>query len=90
MLIAFVLVGSLSVMINVPSTTIMMILIDKDKFGKVSSVINIGTQGLIPLSTFLAGIFITYFSSVGLLFICFAGVSIVSIILLFSKAIKDI
>lgn len=90
MLIAFVLVGSLSVMINVPSTTIMMILIDKDKFGKVSSVVNIGTQGLIPLSTFLAGIFITYFSSVGLLFICFAGVSIVSIILLFSKAIKDI
>ena len=90
MLIAFVLVGSLSVLINVPSTTIMMILIDKDKFGKVSSVINIGTQGLIPLSTFLAGIFITYFSSVGLLFICFAGVSIVSIILLFSKAIKDI
>lgn len=90
MLIAFVLVGSLSVMINVPSTTIMMILIDKDKFGKVSSVVNIGTQGLIPLSTFLAGIFITYFSSVGLLFICFSGVSIVSIILLFSKAIKDI
>lgn len=90
MLIAFVLVGSLSVMINVPSTTIMMILIDKDKFGKVSSVVNIGTQGLIPLSTFLAGIFITYFSSVGLLFICFVGVSIVSIILLFSKAIKDI
>ena len=90
MLIAFVLVGSLSVLINVPSTTIMMLLIDKDKFGKVSSVVNIGTQGLIPLSTFLAGIFITYFSSVGLLFICFAGVSIVSIILLFSKAIKDI
>ena len=90
MIIAFVLIGVLCVMINVPSTTIMMLLIDKDKFGKVSSVINIGTQGLIPLSTFLAGLFITYLSSVGLLFICFIGVTIVSILLLFSKTVKEI
>lgn len=72
------------------SNAIIPEIVEEDSFQQAQSYFSILNSFQSIIGIFLAGIFITYFSSVGLLFICFAGVSIVSIILLFSKAIKDI
>ena len=89
-IIAFLAVGVLVVLINVPSTTAMMRIIDKDKFGKVSSVMNIGSQGLIPLSLFLGGLALTYIGSIGLLVACSAGFLITVLIVFFAKSIREL
>ena len=83
-------IGVLLILINVPSTTAMMKIIDKDKFGKVSSVSNIGSQGLIPLSMFLGGVALEYIGSIGLLAICSGGFLITSLVLFFIKPVRDI
>ena len=93
-LIAFVvatlLIGMLIVMINVPASTAMMRIIDKDKFGKVSSVINIGSQGLIPVSTLLGGIAITYMGPLGLLIVCASGFLVTALFLFFIPSIRKL
>lgn len=83
-------VGVLLILINVPSTTAMMKIIDKDKFGKVSSVSSIGSQGLIPVSMFLGGVALNYIGSIGLLAICAGGLLITSLVLFFIKPVREI
>lgn len=87
---AFFITGILLVLVNVPASTSMMKIVDKDKFGKVSAVLNIGSQGLVPLSMFLGGIGITYIGSAGLLAICSGGLLLVCLILFFSRPIRDL
>lgn len=89
-LIIIFLVGILIVIINVSSTTSMMRLVDKDKFGKVSSVLSIGSQGLIPISMLLGGIVITYIGSAGLLVVSSLGLLLISIVLFFNKRVKEL
>ena len=83
-------IGVLLILINVPSSTAMMKIVDKDKFGKVSSVSNIGSQGLIPLSMLLGGVAIEYIGSIGLLAICAGGLLITSLVLFFIKPVREI
>ena len=90
MLIGSFLIGVLLVMINVPSTTAMMKIVDEDKFGKVSSVLNIGSQGLIPLSVLLGGVAIAYIGSLGLIAICAGGFLLISLILFFNKPVREL
>ena len=68
----------------------MMTIVDKDKFGKLSSVMNIGSQGLIPLSMFLGGIALTYINSLGLLIACASGLLITSLVLFFAPSVRNI
>ena len=68
----------------------MMRIIDKDKFGKVSSVLNIGSQGLIPLSVLLGGVAITYIGSLGLISVCAGGFLLISLILFFNKPVREL
>lgn len=82
--------GLLIVLINVTTTTAMMKIVDKDKLGKVSSVTNIGSQGLIPLSLFLGGIALSTLGSIGLLIVCSSGLLLIAILVLFSKSINKI
>ena len=86
----FLMIGITLILFNIPASTTMMLIIDKDKFGKVSSVMNIGSQGLIPLATFLGGIAITFVGSIGFLIICSLGLLFVSLILFFNKSIKEL
>lgn len=90
MLIGSFLIGVLLVTINVPSTTAMMKIIDEDKFGKVSSVLNIGSQGLIPLSVLLGGVAIAYIGSLGLIAVCAGGFLLISLILFFNKPVREL
>ena len=90
MLIGSFLIGALLVTINVPSTTAMMKMIDEDKLGKVSSVLNIGSQGLIPLSVLLGGVAIAYIGSLGLIAVCAGGFLLISLILFFNKPVREL
>ena len=89
-LVVLFLIGGTVIMINIPSSAAMMKIVNKDKFGKVSSVINIGSQGLMPLSMFLGGIAITYVGSLGLLIVCGAGLLITSLVLFFTPSVRNI
>lgn len=88
--IIFFLVGIGIVLINIPSSAAMMKIIDKDKFGKVSSVTNIGSQGLIPLAMFLGGLGLTYIGSTGLVAICAGGFLVTAVILFFNKPVREL
>ena len=88
--IVYALLGVWLVLVNVPSSTVVMKIVDKDKMGKVSSVINIGSQGLMPLAMFLGGIAITYLGPSGLLIACTAGLLITTLVAFFNKDIKQI
>ena len=90
MIATFFIVGVLLVLINVPTSTAMMKIIDKDKYGKVSAVTHIGSQGLIPLAMFLGGLAITYMGSFGLLVVCAGGLTVISLFLFFNKSFKEI
>ena len=90
LLVILFLIGACIILINVPSSTAMMTIVDKDKFGKISSVISIGSQGLIPLSMFLGGIALTYVGSLGLLIACSAGLLITSLFLFFIPSVRTI
>ena len=88
--VIFFVVGIVIVLTNVPSSVAMMRIVDKDKFGKVSSVMNIGSQGLIPLAMFLGGLAITYLGSVGLLAVCSGGLIITALVLFFARPVRDL
>ena len=90
LLVILFLIGVSIILINVPSSTAMMTIVDKDKFGKLSSVTNIGSQGLIPLSMFLGGIALTYINSLGLLIACASGLLITSLVLFFAPSVRTI
>ena len=90
LMVILFLIGVSVILINVPSSTAMMKIVDKDKFGKISSVINIGSQGLVPLSMFLGGLAITYLGSLGLLIVCASGLLLTSIVLFFAPSVRKI
>lgn len=84
------LIGILIILINIPSYTAMLRIIDKDMIGKATGVSNIGSQGLIPLSLFLGGLAITYIGSLGLLIVCAGGLLVTSLFLFFVPSVREI
>ena len=73
--------------INIPISTTLMTIVDKDKLGKVMSVMDISSQGLIPLANLLAGVAITYLGVSALLIICTIGLIITTIFVTLNKEI---
>ncbi len=88
--VLFFAIGIFLVLVNVPSTTAMMRKIDKDKFGKVSSVTNIGSQGLVPVATLLGGVAISSIGSLGMVIICAAGLLVPSLALFFIRSVREL
>ena len=74
--------------VNIPVSTAIMRIVDKDKLSKVNSIINIGTQGMIPIASVLAGGILQAFGSSALLFFCPAGFTVTAILLLMNKPVK--
>ena len=89
-IVLFLFVGVILVLVNVPSTTAMMRIVDKDKFGKVSSVMNIGSQGLIPIATLLGGVAISTLGPLGLMIVCAAGLLVPSLALFFLRPVREL
>lgn len=76
--------------INIPTSTKLMTLVEKDKLGKVSSVTDVGSQGLIPLSNLLAGLVISAFGPSWLLVACAAGLCLLTVVLFVNRHIAQL
>ena len=84
------LIGFLVVMINVPTSTVLMRVVDRDKLSKVSSIVSIVSQGMTPISSVLAGSVLQYLGSTPLLLVCSLGFTATALFLLFNKKVQDI
>ena len=82
--------GMALITINIPLTTKVLTIVDKDKLGKVNSVIDVGSQGLIPLSNFLAGLVISGLGPSWLCIISTAGLSLMTVFLILNKYVKQL
>ena len=93
-LIAFslgcVLVGFLICCFNIPVTTTVMRIVDRDKLSKVNSIISIGSQGMIPIASVLAGAVLEGFGSTALLAVCSLGFAVTAVLMLMNKHIKEL
>ena len=83
-------IGFLIACINIPINTVLMRIVEKDKLSKVTSIISIVSQGLVPVASVIAGIVLQYFGSYVMLIICAAGFTAASLYLLFNKHTKKI
>ena len=94
MLISFIPIGMAMGMtlitINIPISTTIMTIVDKDKLGKVNSVMDVGSQGLIPLSNFLAGLVIAGLGPSWLCIISTAGLVFMTLFVVFNKYVKQL
>lgn len=75
--------------INIPVYTVIQTITDGDKLGKVSSITNMISQGLVPLSTFAAGFIIEYLGSSSLLIACSIGFMLTAIMAIFNKSMNS-
>ena len=76
--------------INIPISTAIMRVVDRDKLSKVNSIISIGCQGMIPVASVLAGIVLQSFGSAVLLFICSLGFTATAAALLMNKPVREL
>ena len=76
--------------INIPISTAIMRVVDRDKLSKVNSIISIGCQGMIPVASVLAGIVLQSFGSTVLLFICSLGFTATAAALLMNKPVREL
>lgn len=84
------LIGCLISCVNIPVTTAIMRIVDKDKLSKVNSLTGIGSQGMIPIASVLAGIILEALGGAALLAFCSVGFAITSLSLLFSRQFKEL
>lgn len=93
-LIAFCLIalalGCLISFINIPLSTAMMRVVDKDKLSKVTSITSIGAQGMIPVASVLAGVILQSLGSTALLAFCSLGFSVTAVLMLINRQVRDI
>ena len=83
-------IGTLLSLINIPMNTAMMRVVDKGMLSKVSSIISVLSQGLVPISSVLAGLVLQYLGSVWLLAGGALGLAVTSLVLLGSRHIREI
>jgi len=76
--------------VNIPITTAVMRMVDRDKLSKVNSFINVGSQAMIPIASVLAGAVLQSFGSTVLLFVCALGFSVTAFLLLMNKPVRDL
>lgn len=82
--------GFLISLINIPISTAIMRIVDKTKLSKVNSIINIGSQGITPLASVLAGVILQSLGSTMLLVFCSVGFSVTAILMLVNKSINEL
>ena len=88
-MVVFFGVGSMLSLTNIPVTTKLQTIVDKDKFGKVNAILDVGAQGLIPLAVFLAGIMLEFAGIFPLLILCTVGMVIPVVLLFVCKSVRD-
>ncbi|MBR6300196.1 MAG: MFS transporter [Clostridia bacterium] len=83
-------IGFLLSFINIPLSTASQLRVESSKLSKVSSLMSVGSQGMIPIASVLAGAALQFFGSAVLLAICAAGFTITAVLLLTNKHIRSI
>ena len=84
------LIGFLIVSVNIPVSTTLMRITDKDMLSKVSSILSIFSQGLTPIASVLAGVMLQYLGSTPLLLFCAAGFTVSALLTLFNRHIREL
>ena len=88
--LGFFLIGYILAEVNIPISTVMMRTVAKDKLSKVTSITGMISQGLIPISSMLAGITLQRAGSTGLLVICTIGFTATALMLLCNRRVREI
>ena len=83
-------VGFLLSFINIPLNTTIQQRVEKNKLSKVSSIMSVGSQGMIPIASVLAGAALQAFGSTILLVICAAGFTITAVLLLTNRHVRSL
>ncbi|MBR5409355.1 MAG: MFS transporter [Clostridia bacterium] len=83
-------IGFLISCFNIPVTTAIMRIVDRDKLSKVNSLTSIGSQGMIPIASVLAGAILEAFGGTALLAFCSVGFTVTAFSLLFSRSFKEL
>ena len=87
---ACLVLGFLLSFINIPLSTTLQRRVERNKLSKVSSLVSVGSQGMIPIASVLAGAALQNYGSTMLLAICAAGFTITAVLLLTNKHIHSI
>ena len=82
--------GFLIVSINIPASTVMMRVVDRDKLSKLTSITSIGAQGMIPIASVLAGAILETLGSATLLALCALGFTVTALAMVFNRKVRDI
>ncbi|MGN1235297.1 MAG: MFS transporter, partial [Christensenellaceae bacterium] len=90
MSIGLIIIGALIVFINVPISTTIQRVVDRRLLGKVNSVLTATSQGLIPIACFLAGIVLSTWGCMPMLFLCSVGFLVTTVSLVFNRAVRNI
>jgi len=83
-------IGFLLSFINIPLSTTIQRRVESNKLSKVSSLVSVGSQGMTPIASVLAGAALQTFGSAVLLAICAAGFTITAALLLTNRHIRSI
>ncbi|MBO4229658.1 MAG: MFS transporter [Clostridia bacterium] len=83
-------VGFLLSFINIPLNTAIQSKVEKNKLSKVGSLLNVGSQGMIPIASVLAGAALQAFGSTMLLAICAAGFTVTAVLLLTNRDVRTL
>ena len=83
-------VGFLLPFINIPLNTAIQSKVEKNKLSKVGSLLNVGSQGMIPIASVLAGAALQAFGSTLLLAICAAGFTVTAVLLLTNRDVRTL
>jgi predicted MFS family arabinose efflux permease len=82
--------GFLVSWINIPVSTAMMRIVDRDKLSKVNSIVSIGSHGMIPIASVLAGAVLQSLGSSALLFICAAGFTVTALLMFMNRPLREL
>lgn len=82
--------GFVVTQVNIPINTAVMRIVDKNMLSKVSSIISIASQGLVPIASVLAGAILQGIGSTALLVFCTAGFMVATLFLVANKHVKEL
>lgn len=84
------LMGIAMIKVNIPISTTMHKVVDRDKIAKVSSLTSVGAMGLTPIASLLAGALITGLGLSFLYFFCAIGFTAAALVFFRNKAVNEI
>ncbi|MBR5390136.1 MAG: MFS transporter [Clostridia bacterium] len=76
--------------VNIPANTAIMRIVDRNMLSKVSSLLSVASQGLIPIASVLAGVILQGLGSAALLAFCAVGFAAATLLLLTNPHVDEL